>query len=309
MSIEMVRIPSETPNISNIDDFVGLRYAYGNQSGYVIDKGNECSYTINGFIFKINSGRLVLQGVEVDIDANGVEIAIDNVATTRYYTVYLQINLALNETKILATYDTATYPAIDIGDDLTKNTIGTGRLELYRFDAINGVISNVVKKVEKIVYLKNFKVENSFNSDNSEKINGLELKKNDENSLVINSEIISRKIILWEGSKTNTDGKFNIGQTLKNGDKLEVIVSIYNSIVKIPYIFIFTPNIDNATKQELNIGTFQTMKLAVNFYSFILLISTTGEISLTESYYKQLGSTTGSETGTSGIYQISKIIE
>ena len=309
MSIEMVRIPSETPNISNIDDFVGLRYAYGNQSGYVIDKGNECSYTINGSIFKINSGRLVLQGVEVDIDANGVEIAIDNVATTRYYTVYFQINLALNETKILATYDTATYPAIDIGDDLTKNTIGTGRLELYRFDAINGVISNVVKKVEKIVYLKNFKVENSFNSDNSEKINGLELKKNDENSLVINSEIISRKIILWEGSKTNTDGKFNIGQTLKNGDKLEVIVSIYNSIVKIPYIFIFTPDRDNATKQELEIGTFRIMqKNAFNFYSFSLIISTTGEILLTESYFKQVGSTMYG-LGTSGIYQISKIIE
>lgn len=309
MSIEMVRIPSETPNISNIDDFVGLRYAYGNQSGYVIDKGNECSYTINGSIFKINSGRLVLQGVEVDIDANGVEIAIDNVATTRYYTVYLQINLALNETKILATYDTATYPAIDIGDDLTKNTIGTGRLELYRFDTLNGVISNVVKKVEKIVYLKNFKVENSFNSDNSEKINGLELKKNDENSLVINSEIISRKIILWEGSKTNTDGTFNIGQTLKNGDKLEVIVSIYDSIVKIPYIFIFTPDRDDATKQELEIGTFRIMqKSTFNFYSFSLIISTTGEILLTESHSKQFGSTIYG-IGTSGIYQISKIIE
>ena len=112
MAIEMVRIPSETPNISNTDDFVGLRYAYGNQNGYVIGKGQECSYTISGSKFKVNSGRLVLQGVECDIDANGVEITIDNVATKKYYTVYLQVNLATNETKILARSDTTSYPTI-----------------------------------------------------------------------------------------------------------------------------------------------------------------------------------------------------
>ena len=89
MAIEMVRIPSDTPNITNIDDIIGLRYAYGNQNGYVINKGNECSYTINGSIFKINSGRLVLQGVECDIDANGVEILIDSIASKQYFLKYI----------------------------------------------------------------------------------------------------------------------------------------------------------------------------------------------------------------------------
>lgn len=162
MSIEMVRIPSETPNISNIDDFVGLRYAFGNQDGYILDKGNECSYTINGSIFKINSGRLVLQGIECDIDANGVEITVDNVSTKRYYSVYLQINLALNETKILSTYDTTTYPTIDIGDNLTQNTTGTARLVLYNFEVTNGVIGNVQKTIKQLEYtgeaLKNYDI-------------------------------------------------------------------------------------------------------------------------------------------------------
>lgn len=152
MAIKMVRVPSETPNISNIDDFAGLRYAYGNQNGYVISKGQECSYTINGSNFKINSGRLVLQGVECDIDANGVNVVIDNVSTTRYYSIYLQVNLALNETKILAQYDTTTYPNIDIGNDLTQNTTGTARMELYHFKATSGVISNIEKIVSKIEY-------------------------------------------------------------------------------------------------------------------------------------------------------------
>ena len=150
MAIEMVRIPSETPNISNTDDFVGLRYAYGNQNGYVIGKGQECSYTINGSKFKINSGRLVLQGVECDIDANGVEITIDNVATKKYYTVYLQVNLATNETKILAMSDPTNYPTIESGDDLTQNTTGTATMELYHFEATSGVISNVKKIMQKI---------------------------------------------------------------------------------------------------------------------------------------------------------------
>lgn len=152
MAIEMVRIPSETPNISNTDDFVGLRYAYGNQSGYAINKGDECSYTINGSKFKINSGRLVIQGVECDIDANGVEITIDNVATKKYYTVYLQVNLATNETKILAMSDLTSYPTIQSGNDLTQNTIGTATMELYHFEATSGVISNVKKIVSKIEY-------------------------------------------------------------------------------------------------------------------------------------------------------------
>ena len=152
MAIEMVRIPSETPNISNTDDFVGLRYAYGNQNGYVIGKGQECSYTINGSKFRVNSGRLVLQGVECDIDANGVEITIDNVATKKYYTVYLQVNLATNETKILAMSDTSGYPTIESGNDLTQNTTGTATMELYHFEATSGVISNVEKIVQKIDY-------------------------------------------------------------------------------------------------------------------------------------------------------------
>ena len=152
MAIEMVRVPSATPNISNTDDFVGLRYAYGNQNGYVINKGLECSFTPLSVKFRINSGRLVLQGVEVDIDANGVEVAIDNVANTQYHTVYLKVDLSTNEAKILTMSDTSTYPTIESGDDLTQNTTGIAKMELYHFDATSGVISNVQKVVQRIDY-------------------------------------------------------------------------------------------------------------------------------------------------------------
>lgn len=152
MAINFVRQPSETPNVRNIDDIVPFRYAYGNQNGYVKDKGNELSYTVNGSNFRINSGRVVLFGVESDIDANGVTITVDNVATTRYYSVYYHVNLSTNTTSIESTYSTEDYPTIPTGDDLTANTSGTANLELYRFEALYGVINNVNKIVQRIVY-------------------------------------------------------------------------------------------------------------------------------------------------------------
>lgn len=192
MAIKMVREPSETPNINNIDDIVPMRYAYGNQNGYVIGKGNEISNTVNGLNFTVNSGRLVLQGVECDIDAVGVTIAIDNIATKRYYVIYLEVNLGLNSATIKSEYDTATYPSIDVGDDLTENTTGVARLPLYRFTATSGIISDVNKVVESIKYINS-----SITVDNSKKINNLEIRRDENNILKIDDVIIPQKKLIF----------------------------------------------------------------------------------------------------------------
>ena len=152
MAISMVRKPSETPNITNIDDIIPFRYAYGNQSGYVISRGAEVSHTVNGNQFTVNSGRLVIQGVESDIDSNGITLTIDSVSETRYYAVYHEINLATNTSNIKVEFDTSTYPNITEGDDLTANSSGISRLVLYNFIAQSGVISGVSKVVKAIDY-------------------------------------------------------------------------------------------------------------------------------------------------------------
>lgn len=223
MAIKMVREPSETPNINNIDDIVPMRYAYGNQDGYVIGKGTEISNTVNGLNFTINSGRLVLQGVECDIDASGVTITIDNIATKRYYVVYLQVNLGLNTAQILSSYDTATYPTIDAGDDLTENTTGIARLPLYRFIATSGVISEVNKVVESIKYIKDVKVDNSENSNISDfAINPF--SNNPTNSGTIDERLGK---IVWTGNETPIDNQsetyFEIPNTIQ-GDTIDVIM-------------------------------------------------------------------------------------
>ena len=206
MAIKMVREPSETPNINNIDDIVPMRYAYGNQNGYVIGKGTEISNTVNGLNFTVNSGRLVLQGVECDIDAIGVTITIDNIATKRYYTVYLEVNLGLNIATIKSEYDTATYPTIDAGDDLTENTTGIARLPLYQFTATSGIIGEINKVVESVKYVNedfiaNVKINNALNSY---KINNLEIKQDENGILKIGEIVIPQKKLLWSGSATVT---------------------------------------------------------------------------------------------------------
>ena len=152
MAIKMVREPSETANITNIDDIIPFRHAYGNINGYVKNRANELSYTVNGSNFVLNSGRVVLQGVECDIDASGVTITVDNIAETRYYVIYLKVNLGTNTATIQSDFSTSTYPTISAGDDLIQNTSGVANLVLYKFTALSGVISNVTKVVSAIPY-------------------------------------------------------------------------------------------------------------------------------------------------------------
>lgn len=189
MAIKMVREPSDTPNINNIDDIVPMRYAYGGQNGFVIGKGNEISNSVSGLNFTVNSGRLVLQGVECDIDATGVTITIDNIATKRYYTVYLEVNLGLNTATIKSKYDTATYPSIDAGDDLTENTTGVARLPLYQFTATSGIIGEINKVVESVRYVNESFIKN-VKVDDAARVNNLNIKKEDSTGRITAGDII-----------------------------------------------------------------------------------------------------------------------
>jgi hypothetical protein len=139
--------------VSNIDDIIPFRYAYGGQDGYVVGKGTELNNTVENGKFKIDSGRVVLQGVETDIDANGVSFDIDYSAQKRYYAIYYEVNLTTQSTEIkLTPYSDKDYPIVKYGDDLTTDPTGVSRLELYRFTATNGIIDNIQKVVKPIEY-------------------------------------------------------------------------------------------------------------------------------------------------------------
>lgn len=160
MGLRLIRQKSDTPNVQNTDDARMVRYAYGGYDGVVKNKGTECSYTTSGTTFKINSGVLVLQGWETEIDGNGWEMSIDSLA--KYYAVYLEVNLATDTAAIKSAYATGAVPSIESGDDLTTTINGTARMILYTFKTSGGIISEVEKKVSVIRYLKEIAEELGF---------------------------------------------------------------------------------------------------------------------------------------------------
>lgn len=299
MAIKMVREPSETPNINNIDDIVPMRYAYGNQNGFVIGKGTEISNTISGLNFTVNSGRLVLQGVECDIDATGVTITIDNIATKRYYTIYLEVNLGLNTATIKDKYDTATYPTIDAGDDLTENTTGVARLPLYQFTATSGIISEVNKVVESVKYVNQDFIKNVKVNDAS-KVNNLEIKQDENGVLKVGEIIIPQKKLLWSGTK-----KFSSSwNTLFTLSDIPSINSFANKTYEVVFSYV-SSNVSyriNDTYLKIRVGNVDTT--TYNQYSFVSKVVTTDYNMMLRFYSNEIEGLYESGAVLSAIYEI-----
>lgn len=154
--INLVRIPSETPNIQPADDCRMFKYAVGGIDGYVRGYGQECSYVVNGREFTIQSGEIVADGYQVSIDSNGASLTVISSSSLYYYTVYAEIDLRVSDSpavSVKASYSLTEYPTIDVGDNLTANMSGVHRVPLYQFDVLNGNISNVEKVLRGIDYI------------------------------------------------------------------------------------------------------------------------------------------------------------
>lgn len=152
MGYRFIRQPSDAPTVSNRDDARLFRYALGDYNGYIKNYRSELSYTINGLDFTINSGVVVLQGYETEIDSSGATINLIYSPTRHYYVVYYEVNLATQTTKIDSVYDTVGDPTLTHTEDLTANTDGISQMELYRFYVQSGVVYSVSKIVQPIGY-------------------------------------------------------------------------------------------------------------------------------------------------------------
>ena len=205
MSIRLIRQESQTPNVTNHDDARMVRYAYGGFDGFVKDRGSEIGYAIDGTSFVVQSGVLVLQGWEVEIDANGASISVPpNVSTLQYFSVYLEVNCGTDAATIKSTYQSGTYPDIPASDNLTANTVGVARLLLYQFTVTNGVISNVKKVVQRIEYslyniseLRDGLQNGTIIPANAKSINSLEIKRDENGVLKIGDTIIPQRRLLY----------------------------------------------------------------------------------------------------------------
>jgi hypothetical protein len=157
MALRLVRQTSDTPNITNKDDTIMTRYAYGGYNSVIKSFGNECGYNAESGVFNVLDGRIVIDGWEVDIDGGGWILDLSAVTETQYHSVYVEVNIAAENAKLDSVYATDSYPNVDKGDDLTAIPNGTARLLLYNVKVSNSVITEVIKRFSTIEYLKDIK--------------------------------------------------------------------------------------------------------------------------------------------------------
>lgn len=181
MALRLVRQTSDTPNITNKDDTIMTRYAYGGYNGVVKAFGNECGYTAELGVFKILDGRIVIDGWEIDVDGAGWNLNLSTVTGTQYLSVFAQVNVETESVILNATYSQNNYYEIEKGDDLTEIPNGTARLLLYNVKVENGAIVEVIKRFEIIDYYYNsifvpYYNENGYISNNTKNLMNKNLK-------------------------------------------------------------------------------------------------------------------------------------
>ena len=133
MALRLVRKSSIEPNITSTDDTISIRNAYLGYSGIVQNVGSELSLSIYNMAESITlrSGRVVIDGWEVDIEEQ--EITVSDSSYETYDFLYLEINLLLEEATLKIIRSGQTEFPLDKGDDLSRYPSGTARIPLYRW--------------------------------------------------------------------------------------------------------------------------------------------------------------------------------
>lgn len=232
MALRLVRQTSETPNITNKDDVILARYAYGSQRGVVKNAGREVGYTAENNVFKLLDGRIVIDGWEIDIDASGFEISLTNSSSPIYFTVYAEINVAIEAVNIKTQYSTSMSPTISDGDDLTQVPNGVARLPLYSFVHSSSGFSQITKKfsliyglADTVKQLEEGSIKVGF-AANAEKVNNISFQK--ARTLLANGDIVSFKHKIASNIsvplivQTSSYPEIRLNENLTMGDKIEV---------------------------------------------------------------------------------------
>lgn len=273
MGLRLIRQKSETPNILSTDDARMVRYAYGGYDGVVKNRGTECGYEASGNTFKITSGVIVLQGWEVEIDGNGWQITVDSM--TKYYAVYLEVNLSTDTAEIKSVYDRTGIPTVDSGDDLTRITNGIARTVLYTFKTSDSIISNTEKIVKTLEYASS-SISNNFTEENG--------------ILCYNGIIIPQKKLIWSGEviqdlHSDSLTTITLSEKLKANDKIEIEYYLDFMGNPIPsYVKRITGYVNYV--EEYDVGQdFSEISSAVSVYEDKFYASH-NEITITEKGYK-----------------------
>lgn len=235
MAVTLLRKESDIANIANADDVRAFKYAGLGRNGVVKGYLSECDIIASGNTFQIMSGEIIVDGWQVRLDASGATITTTNISGTQYYTVYVEVDLALSENKIAtikATMDSYDFPTIDKGDDISVFTTGIARLVLYQFTAVNGSVANVTRVfdfLDGVVSLsrKSLEADHADNASNAVvKDDGTfePLIKNSKGELILSTGKVQQRKVLWSApSPVNIlKNSISISEPIQNGDLIEI---------------------------------------------------------------------------------------
>ena len=154
--ITLIRKNSDEPNIQNYEDSRMFRYAFGHKTGIVKDYGNEVIVVQkNNTVANVGIGEIVHQGWQVEISGSGVDVSLPVSGTETYFTVYLEISLAVSSNQyasVLVQSSQNSYPIVDPGDDLTSVVDGTSRVAIAHILNTSGGTMTIERLINVIDY-------------------------------------------------------------------------------------------------------------------------------------------------------------
>lgn len=149
-------IRADGRQVTASQDRVAFNYAFNGQNGIVKNIANQCTANTNTQnIFGVNSGELIMQGVQVTLDGTDVlSLPIATGSTVYWTTVYMELDMSASEVIGEKTVQgkatlrkieyTNSYPSVPTSDDLRVQPNGKVYLGLYKFkQTVNGTIDVV----------------------------------------------------------------------------------------------------------------------------------------------------------------------
>lgn len=206
--------------INEISGGLTARYLYnilGYSSGVLKDALSEFNMTYTNLTFSVAGGQAVAYGYIGEITTTSEFTFTAPSANSKYYFVYLDFDLRETIKKFAVSYYDNSNSDVwsPRQDNLANNDVGRFQLPIYKIkiDSDNTITVTDLREIKQIV-------------KDATKINGMDLKRDENGILKIGDVIIPQRKLLWSGEwggGSDTPANLDISSLgINQGDTLEL---------------------------------------------------------------------------------------
>lgn len=206
--------------INEISGGLTARYLYnilGYSSGVLKDALSEFNMTYTNLTFSVAGGQAVAYGYIGEITTTSEFTFTAPSANSKYYFVYLDFDLRETIKKFAVSYYDNNNSDVwsPRQDNLSNNEVGRFQLPIYKIkiDSDNTITVTDLREIKQIV-------------KDATKINGMDLKRDENGVLKIGDVIIPQRKLLWSGEwggGSDTPANLDISSLgINQGDTLEL---------------------------------------------------------------------------------------